>query len=73
MKSPHQRHAGGISTEKGFDICGNGDEHTCDEAVSHLRLKLGIPVTALTQPSSLLIRLLRRHDYREAVYCKDPR
>lgn len=46
----------GLAQKKDLIFVRNGDEHTCDEAVSHLRLKL-----ALTLPSSLLIRLLRRH------------
>ncbi len=45
----------GLAQKKDLIFVRNGDEHTCDEAVSHLRLN------ALTLPSSLLIRLLRRH------------
>ncbi len=51
----------GLAQKKDLIFVRNGDEHTCDEAVSHLRLSWAIPVTALTLPSSLLIRLLRRH------------
>lgn len=31
----------GLSQKKDLIFVRNGDEHTCDEAVSHLRLKLG--------------------------------
>ena len=31
----------GLAQKKGLIFVRNGDEHTCDEAVSHLRLKLG--------------------------------
>ena len=51
----------GLAQKKDLIFVRNGDEHTCDEAVSHLRLKLAIRVTALTLASSLLIRWPRRH------------
>ena len=31
----------GLAQKKDLIFVRNGDEHTCDEAVSHLRLKLG--------------------------------
>ncbi len=51
----------GLAQKKDLIFVRNGDEHTCDEAVSHLRLKLGNTVIALIQPSSLLTRWPRRH------------
>ncbi len=51
----------GLAQKKDLIFVRNGDEHTCDEAVSHLRLKLGNTRNRIDTASSLLIRLLRRH------------
>ncbi|BED96839.1 hypothetical protein Ef18B226LT_29230 [Escherichia fergusonii] len=51
----------GLAQKKDLIFVRNGDEHTCDEAVSHLRRSWAIPVIALILLSNLLIRLLRHH------------
>ncbi|STM10141.1 protein [Escherichia coli] len=51
-EAPHQRHVEGLAQKKDLIFVRNGDEHTCDEAVSHLRLKLATRATALIPPSS---------------------
>lgn len=51
----------GLAQKKDLIFVRNGDEHTCDEAVSHLRLKLGNTRNRIDTAEQLLIRLLRRH------------
>ncbi len=52
----------------------DGDEHTCDEAVSHLRLKLGNTRNRIDTAEQFIDKGgLVVIDYREAVYREDAR
>ncbi len=52
----------------------NGDEHTCYEAVSHLRLKLGNTRNRIDTAEQFIDKVaFVVIDYWEAVYCEDPR